>query len=96
MGHLSGEQIDLFLLEYYVLITLVSLKYKSFQIYKIRLEEGSFQSLHCLVSSLNHLAGPAGGFHGPLLPSTTVALFPSRRHPGGTHWECLTKRRRNW
>ena len=46
MGHLSGEQIDLFLLEYYVLITLVSLKYKSLQIYKIRLEEVSFWSLH--------------------------------------------------
>ena len=29
MGHLSGEQINFFLLEYYVLITLVSLKYKS-------------------------------------------------------------------
>ena len=64
MGRLSGKQIDLFfffLLEYYVLITLVSLKYKSLQIYKIHLEEGSFQSLHWLVSSLNHLAGPAGG-----------------------------------
>ena len=79
MGHLSGEQIDLFSLEYYVLITLVSLRYKSLQIYKIRLEEGSFQNLHCLVSSLNHLAGPAGG---------SMALFfhpPWRLHslPGG-------------
>ena len=60
MGHLKGEQID-FLLGYYVLITLVNLKYKSLQIYKICLEEGSFQSLHWLVGSLNHLAGPAGG-----------------------------------
>ena len=76
MGHLKGEQID-FLLGYYVLITLVNLKYKSLQIYKIHLKGGSFQSLHWLVGSLNHLAGPAGGFHGPLLPSTTVASFPS-------------------
>ena len=96
MCHLSGKQIDLFLLEYYVLITSVSLKYKSLQIYKIRLEEGSFQSLHLLVGSLNHLAGPAGEFHGPLLLSTMAASFPSQRHPGGTRWECLTKRRWNW
>ena len=46
MGHLSGKQINLFLLEYYVLITLVSLKYRSLQIYKIRLKEVSFWSLH--------------------------------------------------
>ena len=89
MGHLKGEQID-FLPGYYVLITLVNLKYKSLQIYKIRLKEGSFRSLHWLVSSLNYLAGP--GFHSPLLPSTTAASFPSQRCPGGTHWECLTKR----
>ena len=56
------------------------------------LKEGSFQSLHWLGSSLNHLAGPAGGFHGPLLPSTMVASFHSQRRPGGTHWECLPKR----
>ena len=91
MGHLKGEQID-FLLGYYVLITLVNLKYKSLQIYKMRLEEGSFRSLHWLVGSLNHLAGPTGGFHGPLLPSTMAASFPSRRRPGGTRWECLSKR----
>ena len=60
MGHLKGEQID-FLLGYYVLITLANLKYKSLQIYKIRLEEGSLRSLHHLVGSLNHLAGPAEG-----------------------------------
>ena len=95
MGRLKGKQIN-FLLGYYVLITLVNLKYKSLQIYKIRLKEGSFWSLHWLVGSLNHLAGPAGGFHGPLLLSTTVASFPSQRRPGGTHWECLTKSRRNW
>ena len=89
MGCLKGEQIN-FLLGYYVLITLVNLKYKSIQIYKICLEEGSFRSLHWLVSSLNHLAGPAGGFHSPLLPSTMVAS--SQRHPGATRWECLTKR----
>ena len=69
MGHLKGEQID-FLLGYYVLITLVNLKYKSLQVYKIHLEEGSLQSLHCLVGSPNHLAHPAGGstalfFHPP-------------------------------
>ena len=79
MGRLSGKQIDLFffffLLEYYVLITLVSLKYKSLQIYKIHLKEGSFQSLHWLVSSLNHLAGPQGVpwpsssiYHGSFIP----------------------------
>ena len=91
MGHLKGEQID-FLLGYYVLITLVNLKFKSLQTYKMCLEEGSFWSLHWLVSSLNHLAGPTGGFHGPLLLSTTVASFPSWRRPGGTRWECLPKR----
>ena len=58
---------------------LVSLKYKSLQIYKIHLEEGSFRSLHCLVGSLKHLAGPKGG---------SMALFfhpPRRLHslPGG-------------
>ena len=36
MGHLKGEQIN-FLLGYYVLITLVNLKYKSLQIHKVRL-----------------------------------------------------------
>ena len=91
MCHLKGEQIN-FLLGYYVLITLVNLKYKSSQIYKICLKEGSFRSLHWSVGSLNHLAGPAGGFHGPLLPSTMAASFPSRRHPGGTRWGCLPKR----
>ena len=58
----------------------------------MRLEEGSFWGLHWLVSSLNHLAGPTGGFHGPLLPSTTAASFPSQKRPGGTRWECLPKR----
>ena len=94
MGRLKGEKID-FLLGYYVLITLVNLKflkYKSLQIYKIHLKEGSFQSLHWSVSPLAHPAGPAGGFHGPLLPSITATSFPSRRHPGGTCWECLPKR----
>ena len=94
MGHLKGERID-FLLGYYVLITLVNLKfiqYKSLQIYKIHLKEGSFQSPHWSIGSLTHLAGPTGGFHGPLLPSTTAASFPSWRHPGGTRWECLPKR----
>ena len=73
MGHLKGEQIN-FLLGYYVLITLVNLKFKSLQIYKIRLEEGSFRSLHWLVGCLNHLAGPAEG---------SMALFlhpPQRLH----------------
>ena len=94
MGCLKGKRID-FLLGYYVLFTLVNLKYKSLQIYKIRLEEGSFWSLRWLVSSLNHLASPAGRFHGPLLLSTMAASFPSRRHPGGTRWDCLTKRWQN-
>ena len=76
MGHFKDEQID-FLLGYYVLITLVNLKYKSIQIYKIHLKEGSFRSLHWLVSSLNHLAGPAGG-------STALFFHPSRwLHPRG-------------
>ena len=84
MGHLKGEQVH-FLLGYYVLITLVNLKYKSLQIYKIHFKEGSFQSLHWLVSSLSHLAGPTGGFHGPLLPSGSFIPFPeaSWRHSLG-------------
>ena len=90
MGHLKGKRID-YLPGYYVLITLVNLKY-SLQIYNICLKEGSFWSLHWSVGSLNHLAGPKRGFHGPLLPSTTAASFPSQRHPGGTRWECLPKR----
>ena len=80
MGRLKGEQID-FLLGYYVLITLVNLKYKSSQIYKMRLEEGSFQSLHWLVGSLNWLAGPVGGVpqpsssvhHGGFIPFPEVS-----------------------
>ena len=96
MGHLKGERID-FLLGYYVLITLVNLnfflfKYKSLQIYKVCLDEGSFWSLHWSVGSLTHLAGPTGGFHCHLLPSTMTASFPSWRCPGGTRWECLPKR----
>ena len=35
---------------------------------------------------------PSRRFHGPLLPSIMVASLPSRRCPGGTHWECLPKR----
>ena len=90
MGHLKGEQID-FLLGYYVLLTLVYLKYKSLQIYKICLEEGSLQSLQ--FSLLPQSSGSScWGFHSPLLLSTTVALFHSWRHSGGIRWECLPKR----